>query len=174
MPTTYEATSDGSHRVVDTDGDDSLQRARSLAKLLDSAVTIPGTKITVGVDALLGLVPGIGDALATLLSAQIVVLAARVGVPVGVLVRMLGNILLDAAVGVVPLLGDIFDVVFRSNQRNLALLERHARTDPGARRGAKRRMLGAVAVIFGIALGIAVLAAWVVWKLIDVLVAAVR
>lgn len=153
---------------------DSLEQARALAKLLDSAVRVPGTNIRVGLDALLGLVPGIGDALGTLLSAQIVVLGAREGVPFIVLMRMLLNIVADAAVGAIPLLGDLFDVVFRANQRNLVLLERHRRPELGVRPGAKRRMLGAVAAIFAIALVVAILAAWLVWKLIDLLIAAAR
>lgn len=153
---------------------DSLEQARVLAKLLDSAVRVPGTNIKVGLDALLGLVPGIGDALGTLLSAHIVVLGAREGVPFAVLVRMLLNIVIDAAVGVIPLLGDVFDVVFRSNQRNLALLERHRRPALASHAGAKRRVLGAMVAIFAVALVIAVLAAWLVWKLIDLLVTAAR
>ena len=105
--------------------DASSAQARALARLLDTIVRVPGTEIRLGLDPLLGLVPGVGDLLGGALSAYVLVLAARAGAAGPVLVRMLGNLGVDALVGTVPLLGDLFDVGFKANARNVALLERH-------------------------------------------------
>jgi hypothetical protein len=104
--------------------DRQLRSVRSLARLLDEAVRIPGIGTKVGLDALLGLVPGAGDALGALLSGWVIVLASRLGAPPAILVRMAGNAALDAIAGSVPLLGDLFDIGWRANSRNVALLER--------------------------------------------------
>jgi hypothetical protein len=105
--------------------------ARALAKLLDSAFTIPGTNVKVGLDAVLGfLAPGAGDAAAALAAAVMLWLGFRLRVPKVILGRMLLNIVIDAVVGAVPALGDLFDLYFRAAERNLALLERHAGDAP--------------------------------------------
>src|SRR5690348_6208980 len=103
-----------------------LRLARLLAELLDRRFTIPGTDIRIGLDPLIGLIPGIGDAAANLIGFFIVVTAAQLGLPRIVLVRMTGNIAVNAAIGSIPVLGDLFSVWFKSNIRNLRLLERHA------------------------------------------------
>ena len=104
--------------------------ARRLAKLLDSAVTIPGTNVKIGLDPILGLLlPELGDALTATVSLTLLGVAFRERVPKLVLGRMLVNIALDALLGAIPLLGDVFDFAFRANDRNLALIERH-RGDP--------------------------------------------
>lgn len=104
--------------------------ARRLATLLDSAVKIPGTDIRIGLDPILGLLlPELGDALTGTLSLTLLLVAFRERVPKVVIGRMLLNIAFDALLGAVPLLGDLFDFGFRSNERNLALVERHRR-DP--------------------------------------------
>ena len=124
---------------------------RQLVLLMDSAFRIPGTEIRVGLDPILGLLlPGAGDVLGALPSFLIVALATRRGVPPVVVLRMLLNIALDALVGAIPLLGDVFDVAFRSNQLNLALLERHA----GARRTARFAdyLVVGVAIAVGVSL----------------------
>jgi hypothetical protein len=99
-----------------------LAEIDNLAGWLDSRWSIPGTSWRFGLDAVIGLVPGIGDALTTLLSLYIVALGVRAGASPGTLVRMLANVALDALVGAVPLIGDIADVAFKANRRNLALL----------------------------------------------------
>ena len=109
------------------------ERARSLARLLDSAVRIPGTRVRFGLDSLIGLVPGLGDVASAALSGYIVLSAHRAGVPGSVLIRMLLNLGLDTLVGTVPVLGDLFDVAFRANLRNADLLEKYA-AEPGATR----------------------------------------
>jgi hypothetical protein len=128
------------------------ERVRRLARVLDSAVGVPGTRVRFGLDAVLGLVPGVGDVVGAAAAGYIVLAAARLGAPATVLVRMLLNVAIDTVVGAVPLLGDLFDLGFRSNARNVALLERHL-ADPRGARAASRR------VIVGVLLGLALLAA---------------
>jgi hypothetical protein len=97
-----------------------------LADLLDSRWRIPGTSVRFGMDAVAGLVPGAGDLVAGLAGLYILSAAARAGVPKSVMTRMIGNIALDTVVGSVPILGGIFDLFFKSNQRNLKLYAKHA------------------------------------------------
>jgi hypothetical protein len=99
-----------------------IARLDALASLLDTALVIPGINVRFGLDALLGLVPGIGDAITTVLSLFIVHEAHRLGAPFHVVVRMLVNIAIDAGVGAVPVAGDAFDVMWRANRRNVRLL----------------------------------------------------
>ena len=101
----------------------SLAHARRLATLLDAAVRIPGTQWRVGADALIGLVPGVGDLAGAALGGWVLWLTARAGATPGTLLRMLANLGIDALLGSVPLLGDLFDAGYRANLRNVALLE---------------------------------------------------
>ncbi|HET9483871.1 MAG TPA: DUF4112 domain-containing protein [Xanthomonadales bacterium] len=123
---------------------------RKLARLLDAAVRIPGTNIRVGLDALLGLVPGIGDAIGGALSGYIVLAAARLGVPKSVIARMLMNLGIDTVVGAVPLLGDLFDVAFRANTRNVALIESALAAPRETRVRSRWIVAGVVAAILGV------------------------
>jgi len=102
-----------------------LRRMRGLARLLDTALRIPGTRFSFGADSIIGLVPGIGDFAGAAISLYIVNEARRLGVPNDKLFRMLVNIGFDAAAGSVPLVGDLFDVYFKSNRRNLDLVLDH-------------------------------------------------
>jgi hypothetical protein len=104
---------------------DRIARIDALATLMDTALVIPGTQVRFGLDALIGLVPGIGDVITTLISLFIVSEARALGAPPLVLARMIGNVALDGLVGAVPLAGDAFDVAFRANRRNMALLRAH-------------------------------------------------
>ena len=101
-----------------------LARLEALARLLDVAFVLPGTNIRYGLDGLIGLVPVIGDVIATAISLWIVREARELGAPWHITARMLGNVALDGAVGLVPVLGDAFDVMFRANLRNIRLLRR--------------------------------------------------
>jgi hypothetical protein len=103
-----------------------LDLLRRWAVLLDSVFRIPGTRIRFGMDALIGLVPGLGDLSAPIYTAFIIATGFRMRVPAVVLARMVLNAALDMVVGLVPLLGDIADVAWKANLRNMALLERHA------------------------------------------------
>ena len=102
-----------------------LNRIRRLSRLLDSAIRIPFTGFRIGLDPIIGLVPGAGDLIDTAFSAYIVFLAARFGLPGQTLQKMIFNIGLEAVVGSLPIAGDLFDAYFKSNIRNLALLEKH-------------------------------------------------
>ena len=102
-----------------------IARIEWLSTLLDTAIVVPGTNIRFGLDALIGLVPGIGDAVSTLLSLYIVREARALGAPRILIARMLANVALDGVVGAVPVAGDLFDVAFRANRRNVALLRQH-------------------------------------------------
>lgn len=97
-----------------------------LVDLLENRYTIPGTNVRIGLDAILGLIPGIGDFLGALLGAVIVVEGWRRGVGTTVIGRMLFNLWIDAALGSVPVIGDVFDIWFKANRRNLQLLEKHS------------------------------------------------
>jgi hypothetical protein len=103
-----------------------LATLRRLARLFDSAVRVPGTGITIGLDPLLGLIPGIGDLATPILSLAILWHAATVRVPRVVLARMVLNALIDAGIGAIPIAGDLFDFAWKANEWNMALLERHA------------------------------------------------
>ena len=104
---------------------DRIARLDALANLLDTAFVVPGTNIRFGFDAMIGLIPGIGDAVTTLMSLYIVREARELGVPRHLIARMLVNVALDGVVGAVPFLGDAFDVMWRANRRNMALLRNH-------------------------------------------------
>lgn len=126
---------------------DHLAAVRALAKALDSAVTVPGTKIRFGADAIVGLIPGIGDAATAAAGGYIVFAAAKLGVGTAVLARMMLHLLIDAVVGAVPFFGDLFDVGYRVHARNAALLER-AVADPTR----TRRSSTAVLIVLGVVL----------------------
>ena len=102
-----------------------LRRLRRFAWVIDAALRIPGTRFRFGLNGLIGLPPGFGDVALALLSLYFVVEAMRLRVPLGLLGRMLLNIAIEFALGAVPVLGDLFDMVWKANLRNVALLERH-------------------------------------------------
>ncbi len=102
-----------------------LDRLDRLSRLLDIAFTVPGTNIRFGAEAVMRLVPGIGDAAASALSCLVLYEAHRLGVPRRLMIRMAGNVVIEAAAGAVPVIGDLFDVAFRANRRNVQLLREH-------------------------------------------------
>jgi hypothetical protein len=102
-----------------------LDRLDMLAKVFDTAFILPGTNVRFGVESLIRLVPGIGDAAASALSCYLLYEAYRLGVPGLLLARMAANVVLEGTVGAVPFAGDAFDVLFRANRRNVALLRKH-------------------------------------------------
>ena len=109
---------------------EALERLERLSRLLDTAIAVPGTSIRLGADAAIGLLPGIGDLISTLLSSYIVYEAHRLGAPKWLIARMIGNVVLDTTLGAIPLAGDVFDVMWRANRRNVRLLREHL-TKPG-------------------------------------------
>lgn len=131
---------------------DPLARARTLARLLDSAARVPGTNIRFGADAIIGLVPGLGDIGGAVLAGYLVLLAQRLGMPRAVVLRMLANVAVDTLGGSVPLIGDLFDVAYKSNLRNVALLERALERPASTTRTSRLMVVG---TILGLALLVA-------------------
>ena len=102
-----------------------LKRIRQIAKLLDTAIGIPGTKFRFGLDPILGLIPGGGDLITAGISAYTIYLASRFGLERREIWEMIKNVGIETAIGFVPVVGDIFDAYFKANIRNLEILERH-------------------------------------------------
>jgi hypothetical protein len=135
-----------------------LQRLRALTRIMDEAVGIPGTRFRIGLDGLLGLIPGVGDALSAGIAGYAVIAAARLGAPRSVLARMAGNIALDTLAGAVPLLGDLFDFGFKANRRNLRTLESFLAEPQRTRRSSRALLIGTVAGLIGVLVVVVALA----------------
>lgn len=112
----------GDHAGLDPSGARRLRRLDRLARLLDESIRIPALRYRIGYDALIGLLPGIGDAAGLLIGTYVVIEAARFRVPRSTLLRMVANVAIEAAVGTIPLIGDVFDATYKSNLRNVRLL----------------------------------------------------
>jgi len=149
------------------DRDSRLGQLQQLSHLLDNAIAIPGTNYRIGLDPFLGLLPGAGDVAGTAFSAYIVIQAARWKLPAATLLRMLGNVCMDWLVGTLPILGDLFDVGWKSNARNVALLESHL-ASPQQSQAADRWVVLFVFVVLGLLLALSIsLAVTVIWGLIQ-------
>jgi hypothetical protein len=131
-------------------GDAKLAQARSLARLLDRAFRIPGTNITFGADAILGLIPGGGDIAGAVFSGWLILLGSRMGLPRHVLMRMVANVAIDTVGGSVPVLGDLFDVAWKSNTRNLKMLEQFANSHVEGGRVVSRGLVAAALIAVAI------------------------
>jgi hypothetical protein len=101
---------------------DAVRRMEFVAMLLDSAFIVPGTRQRIGIDAIIGLVPGIGDLVTTALSSYVIWEARNLGVSRTAIGRMLGNLAIHASIGTIPVLGDVFIALFRVNQRNMRIV----------------------------------------------------
>ena len=158
------------YRILDPALQRRLVRLREWAALLDTAYRVPGTGIRFGWDPILGLIPGLGDLVGPLFSAVILVTAVQLGVPRVVQVRMLLTALIDVLVGVIPVVGDLFDVVWKASQWNLELLERHAhRPQPPSRADwwFVTAVLASLALIAAAPLiALIVLIRWLGWSLV--------
>lgn len=141
-----------------------------LAHLMDSMFHIPGVGIRFGIDALLGLVPGLGDTFSSLASIYILHAATRYGVSRTLLLQMAGNIAIDYLVGIIPILGDLFDVVWKANRRNVELLREHLEASPQEERkaawGDRLFLIGLVVLLFLLLVGSVTTAWWLVSWLI--------
>jgi hypothetical protein len=133
-----------------------LQRIRTLAYLLDNAIPIPGTRYRIGLDPIMGLIPGGGDVVGLFLSAYLVLECLRFRLPTETLFRMVGNLVLDSILGLLPGMGDFFDAVWKSNARNLALLEAHlanpVESEAADRQTVALMAIAVVAIVGGISL----------------------
>ena len=123
------------------------RRLARLAWLLDNSIVIPGTRFRIGLDAIVGLIPGLGDVLGVVASSYIVREAARLGAPPSLLIRMAFNVAVEGIIGLMPFVGDVFDAVWKANQRNFALLEQHL---DHPRRAAKSSRLFVAVLIAGL------------------------
>jgi Domain of unknown function (DUF4112) len=137
MPTTNQPPFDDILTALKIDPRDpqaARKRVEMLEMLLERSIPIPGLNRTIGLDAILGLVPVVGDAISAALGAYIIWEARNMGLPKWKIWRMVGNLGIDTAIGAVPVLGDAFDFVFKSNSRNLRILKKHLdRNVPGSR-----------------------------------------
>ncbi len=130
---TWNAGGTGSGTSDFIDGAERIRRLRRLsgiARLMDTAIGIPGTRLRFGADSIMGLLPLVGDGAGAMVGLYIVNEARRLGVPREKLARMVGNIGLDAVVGSVPLVGDLFDVYFKSHRRNVDMIIDHFGIQP--------------------------------------------
>jgi Domain of unknown function (DUF4112) len=131
----------GTHSISAGGTEESVARVEALAKLMDGVFVVPGTNVRLGLDAIIGLVPVAGDMVSALISSYLIWEARRLGAPRWLIARMVGNTFLDTTLGAVPLLGDAFDVMFRANMKNMALLRKHMEKR-GLRRSAGRVIEG--------------------------------
>ena len=112
-------------RYIDPEIAATIARVEAVSRLMDSAFEIPGTKLRFGLDALIGLVPVLGDLVSQIVSSYIIWEARRIGVSRFTMARMIANSAIDTVVGIIPFAGDAFDLAFRANLKNLALLKAH-------------------------------------------------
>jgi hypothetical protein len=143
---------------------DALDQVELIAWLLDDSISIPGTGRRIGLDGIIGLVPGVGDLLAAGVSVLVVVRAAQLNLPRIVLVRMLANIALDLGIGAIPAVGDAFDLWFKASTRNLDLLRRYLTAPESSTRGQwlffGGLMLATLAVVAGFLWLLSVVIGW--------------
>lgn len=140
-------------KLLTRDEQGELEVVRQLRKLLDEAVTVPGTKFKVGLDPIIGLLPGVGDVSAAAIGAYILRAAHRLGVPTVVMIRMLGNLLVDAVLGLVPIIGDYLDALYKANAKNAALVEQAVVNRKTTARASWLRLAMVFGVFFLIVLG---------------------
>ncbi len=150
-----------------------LEQVNGLAWLLDNSIKLPIVNYRIGLDAVIGLIPGLGDVAGLVISSVIVLQAIRLGAPRATLTRMVLNILTEALVGLVPMFGDIFDATFKANVRNVTLLR--AAMDPAQAGRPLNRAAGrgtiavVVAVLIGIILLIGAAGAAIFWGILSLL-----
>lgn len=131
-------------QITEPSAGSAARELRRLAWLLDDAIRLPGG-YRIGLDGIVGLVPGLGDALGLAASTYILFRARRFGVPRVVMARMIGNVLLESVIGAIPVLGDLFDFAFKANRRNIGLMEQYLVDEREARRGSWVRIVAAFA-----------------------------
>ena len=140
----------------------SLKHLETLAKLLDAQFRIPGTDFRFGLDGIIGLIPGAGDLSTFAVSGYMVLILARNGASGYVLARMVLNILIDAVIGAIPLIGDLFDIAFKANMRNMKLMQEHYRE--GRHRG------GAAKIVVPVLILVFLIIAAIIWGTYELLV----
>lgn len=149
-----------------------LQRLWALSRLLDSAIPLPGG-YRIGLDGIIGLVPGFGDIAGSLASSYIIIESARLGASTATLLRMVVNVLLESVIGLIPLLGDLFDFAWKANVKNMVLLEEQLKTAPPAS-SPETRLKAAVLIVVLLMLTLTAALAYLGFQLLLRLVAAVQ
>lgn len=144
-------------KTLSKQDDGNIEWMDMVSDFLDSRFRIPGTSITFGADFLVGLIPGIGDVVGYVASSALVVAMARNGVSSGILLKMLGNVILDAVVGAIPIIGDLFDLTYKANRRNFNMLKKYH--ESGKRGG---NAWGAVIVVLLVLVAIFGLVVWLI------------
>jgi hypothetical protein len=140
------------------------RRIGRVTRVLDELIEVPGTPIKVGLDPVIGLIPIAGDAVSALAGAWVILEASRFGLPRVVLARMVLNLAVDLGIGAIPLLGDVYDLFFRSNSRNLDLFRRHALDPTASTRGDQALFIGLALLVVGVVwLVVTVLGAFIGW-----------
>lgn len=136
----------------------SLERLRRLSRILDSAIPLPGG-YRIGMDGIIGLIPGIGDTIGSAFSGYIILEAARLGASTPMLLRMVFNVLLESVIGVVPVLGDLFDFAWKANEKNVRLLETQLDRPPPDS-SAERRLKRVAVVLLVLMIGGVIAVSW--------------
>lgn len=154
--------------AASADANTRLQRIRSLAWFLDNSIPLPGG-LRIGADAIIGLIPGLGDALGAALSAYIINEARILGAPRSVLLRMSGNVLTETIIGAIPFAGDLFDAAFKANSRNLALLSEYQLNPVGARRSSRLLVFGFSLLLTLLVIAMIAIPVFVIWLLVQAL-----
>jgi len=141
-----------------------LERLRAIALLFDQAFAIPGTRFRFGIDALFGLVPGLGDLAGAVVAAYALQVARHLRAPGAIQLHMLANIAIDALIGTIPLIGDLFDFVFKAQTRNLALLDAWVASPQRTARRSRLALLLVPLLIFVVFVALTVLGVWVLYS----------
>ncbi|ELS01390.1 hypothetical protein Xen7305DRAFT_00010940 [Xenococcus sp. PCC 7305] len=149
-----------------------INSLRRLSQILDNAIAIPGTKYRLGLDPILGLIPGGGDTIAGALGAYIIIEAARMGISREILWQMVANLLFDSVAGTVPVVGDVFDVAWKANVRNMDLLESQVSVpqDESNRQNSLLFLIGLTILLLLMVVGFATLTFFIfrwVWSLFN-------
>jgi Domain of unknown function (DUF4112) len=155
--------------VPEPDTEATRERLSRLAWLLDNSIPLPFFGWRVGWDAILGLIPGIGDAVGVLLSTYILSEASRIGVPKAVLLRMGVNVIVEGLVGLIPFAGDVFDAAWKANQRNVTLLNAYLENPRRTQRSSARFGLAVVLGVIAVLVAIGALGVIVLWALLQVI-----
>lgn len=166
---TDPAESSTAHRRYDDLPPARRARMERLAFLLDDAFRIPGTQRRVGLDALIGLLPGVGDAAGMIASSYLLYEGARLGVTLATLLRMAFNIGVEAVVGLIPGLGDLFGFAFKANNRNLRLIEHHLDDAEATRRSSRTVLTIIAATLVLVTVGLIIGGIWLIGLLVNAL-----
>ncbi len=160
-----ERTRDDGERAAR--GQRGLERLRGVARLFDQAFGIPGTRFRFGIDALFGLVPGVGDVAGAVVAVYALHVARILRAPASIQLHMLSNIAVDALVGTVPLIGDVFDFFFKAQTRNLALLEGWLASPHETSRRSRRGLLLLPLTILAVFITLTVLGFWILYQFVS-------